>query len=258
MSRIPLLFPLTDIQIERLRQGSENHEFLFFGSEDEANQDICSCEIVFGNPSPKVIFKSRNLKWIQLESAGFGEYADLDWPSLDGRITLTNLAGIFANPVAETTLAGLLALGRGIDRLVRLQDERRWNSDPLRTELRLLRNASVVMVGYGAINQRLAELLDPFNCHITIIGSNTSHQVLDTALVTADIVVCTDPDSPQTHSIFNAERILLMPRTYVFANMGRSSIVAEKALADALNQRRLAGAILDVTNDEPLPANHAF
>lgn len=258
MSRIAILVPLTGLQIKRLRQEVQIHELLFLENEGEANHDIGSCEIVFGNPSPRVIPESQNLKWVQLESVGFGEYADLDWPALDGRITLTNLAGFFANPVAETALAGLLALGRGIDRLVRLQDARRWNSDTLRTELRLLRNASVVMVGFGAINQRLAELLDPFDCQITTIRSNTPHQVLDTALATADIVVCTAPDSPQTRGLFNAERLSRIPRTCVFANLGRGSIVVEHALANALKQGHLAGAVIDVTNDEPLPENHAF
>ena len=214
--------------------------------------------MAFGNPDAQALTGAGALRWVQLESAGFGEYAELDWECLGNRLTLTNMAGFFADPVAETALAGLLALARGVDDLVRHQARTTWEGDRIRTRLRTLTGSHVVMVGFGAINQRLAALLAPFGCQITPIRRDTPIDTLNRALANADIVVCTAPDTPATRELFDATRLALMPRHAVFANLGRGSIVDEAALAAALNAGRLGGAVLDVTRDEPLPVDHPF
>ena len=114
------------------------------------------------------------------------------------------------------------------------------------------------MVGFGAINQRLATLLAPFNCQITPIRTATPVDKMDRALATADIVVCCAPDTLATRGMFDAARLALLPKHAVFANFGRGSIVNEASLADALNNGQIGGALLDVTEDEPLPTSHPF
>ncbi len=251
MTRVALCVDLSPNQITRLRDGLD-------GAMLVENGDLSRCDVAFGNPDVQALTEADALRWIQLESVGFGEYADLDWDELGQRLTLTNLAGFFADPVAETALAGLLALARGIDDLVRLQVNATWEGDPIRTRLRSLTGSHVVMVGFGAINRRLAALLAPFACQITPIRSETLADEMDRALANADIVVCTAPDIPATRGLFDAARLALMPRHAVFANLGRGSIVDEAALAAALNTGQLGGAVLDVTVDEPLPADHPF
>ncbi len=251
MMRIALCFDLKGAQIARLRAGIGDAELQETG-------DLEGCQIAFGNPPPETLANAGTLTWVQLESVGFGEYADLDWPLLGQRLTLTNLAGFFADPVAETALAGLLALGRGVDRLVRLQASRTWEGDPIRTRLRLMKGARVVMLGHGAINRRLAELLAPFGCHIAALTSATTTADLDALLPRADVLVATVPDTPSTRGLLSAERLALLPPHAVLANLGRGSLLDEPALADALVEGRLAGAVLDVTQDEPLPPDHPF
>ena len=251
MMRIALCLDLNGDQIARLRSGIGDAEL-------EETGDLDGCEIALGNPPPEALTEAEALKWVQLESVGFGEYADLDWPTLGPRLTLTNLAGFFADPVAETALAGLLSFARGIDRLARLQSSRTWEGDPIRTRLRLLKGARVVMLGYGAINRRLAELLVPFGCEVTALDSSATPADLDALLPTAEILVATVPDTPATRGLLSAERLDLLPRHAVLANLGRGSLIDEAALADALANGRLAGAVLDVTRDEPLPPDHRF
>ena len=251
MMRIALCLDLNGDQIARLRSGIGDAEL-------EETGDLDGCEIAFGNPPPEALTEAEALRWMQLESVGFGEYSDLDWSTLGQRLTLTNLAGFFADPVAETALAGLLALARGVDRLARLQASKTWEGDPIRTRLRLLKGARVVMLGNGAINRRLAELLVPFGCEITALNSSDTTADLDALLPTADILVATVPDTPATRGLFSAERLALLPRHAVLANLGRGSLIDEDALADALTEARLAGAVLDVTRDEPLPPDHRF
>lgn len=251
MTRIALCLDLNGDQIARLRSGIGDAEL-------EETGDLDGCEIAFGNPPPEALTEAEALRWVQLESVGFGEYSDLDWSTLGQRLTLTNLAGFFADPVAETALAGLLGLARGVDRLARLQASKTWEGDPIRTRLRLLKGARVVMLGHGAINRRLAELLVPFGCEITALNSSATTADLDALLRTADILVATVPDTPATRGLLSAERLALLPRHAVLANLGRGSLIDEDALADALTEARLAGAVLDVTRDEPLPPDHPF
>ena len=244
---------LSQEQLARLERGAGELPVTLF-AEDAA----CDCEIVFGNPEAAIVSANPKLRWMQLESVGFGEYVGLDWRRLEGRVTVTNLAGFFADPVAETALAGILALCRGIDGLVRLQSERRWVGDPLRTRLRSLKGATAVLVGHGAINRRLAELLAPFGCSFTPITRSSPASVLDEALTRADLVVCTAPDTAETRGIFDAARLARLPAAAIFCNFGRGSILDEDALADALDASRLSGAVIDVTRQEPLPPGHRF
>lgn len=256
MKKIALCIELPPHQQQRLRDAIGPDELcVFLPGTDLSENCLNECEIVFGNPPACWLAAAPSLRWVQLESVGFGEYSELD-RTANPDLVLTNLAGFFADPVAETALAGILALGRGIDWLVHLKDSKTWEGDPLRRRLRMLRGAHVVMVGYGAINQRLAELLAAFHCQITTIRSSTTTEKLDLALGRADIVVCTAPDSAQTRNLFDAPRLSLLPTHAIFANLGRGSIVDEMALVAALSEGKLAGAVLDVTRSEPLPKNH--
>ena len=214
--------------------------------------DFLRSEVVFGNPPPEWLPEADALKWLQLTSTGINEYLELDWALLAKRMTVTNLAGFFAEPVAESCLAGILALLRGIDRLVRLQEKRGWIGEPIRAELRILADTNVVLFGFGSINSRLAELLAPFRCNITRIGRDWTGKTLDEALEDADVVACAAPETPRTRNVFNRHRIGNMPSHAVFANFGRGSLVDEDALVEALCNNRLGGAVIDVTNEEPL------
>lgn len=216
------------------------------------------CEVAFGNPPPAWLAESDALRWIQLESVGFGEYRGLDWPTLGRRVAMTNLAGFFAEPVAETALAGILALARGIDRLVRLQAAGDWLGDPLRAELRTLAGANVVLFGHGAINRRLADLLEPFGCSIAAFGRDWPEERLNNALSAADIVVSAVPETEATLGVFDAARLSLLKPAALFVNLGRGSVLDEDALATCLRDGRLGGAVIDVTVQEPLPPEHAF
>lgn len=251
MNKIALCFDLSAAQIARLQTGVGEATLVTDGT-------LSGCDIAFGNPEPEDVVAVDSLRWVQLESVGFGEYIDLDWSTLNHRLKMTNLAGFFTDPVAETALAGILALGRGVNRLVALHAAREWVGDPIRADLRLLTGAHVVMLGYGAINRRLAELLQPFGCKITPVGSNAKLEELDAVLPTADVFVSAVPDTPATRKLINARRLDLLPAEAVFVNLGRGSLVDEDALVDALQQGRIAGAVLDVTIDEPLPVDHPF
>ena len=253
MTGIAAFVALSASQMQRLQAGAAG-----FAVKAIAPDAPCNDAIVFGNPEPHVIAANAALRWLQLESVGFGEYVGLDWTRPAGPVQVTNLAGFFADPVAESALAGILALYRGMDRLVRLQDRREWQGDLVRLHLRRLSGARVVMFGFGSINRRLSELLVPFACKVTTLVRGWTDASLAVALSQADIVVSTVPATPATAGVFDAARFALMPAGAVFCNFGRGAAVDEAALDAALRAGHLGGAVIDVTRDEPLPPYHAF
>ncbi len=258
---IYLSFELNDTQIARLRKLTKNgHLCLRTDYDDNAEMDpaFAECEVVFGNVPAAWLEKTSKLRWVQLESVGFGEYRKLDWPVLKEQITLTNLAGFFSDPVAQSTLAGILAHYRGMDQLALLKHNKKWVGDPIREGLRSLTGVAVVLFGYGSINRRLAELLTPYQCQITHFVSDWKPAQLDQALVLADIVVCAVPETNATSGLFDQARLDLLKQDALFVNVGRGSIVDEQALAASLENHEIGGAVIDVTIDEPLPDDHAF
>ena len=220
--------------------------------------DFLKCQICLGNVPPDWIALNPELKWIQLLSIGFGEYLHLNWQQLADRIQLTNIAGFFTEPVAQSMLAGLLALYRGLDQLAVLKEAKQWVGDPLRSGFKTLDGANVVLFGYGAINRRFEELIQPFGCQTVCLSSKTSLDDLDQALPSADVVVSTVPDTPSTQNVFNPSRLELFKKTAIFINFGRGSVIDEAALVHRLHDNRLGGAVIDVTQSEPLSDNHGL
>ena len=237
-------------QLARLRELAPG-DVLHLGAADATPPpELAACEVVFGNLPATWLPAARALRWMQLESVGFGEYLG---SAKAAKITLTNLAGFFGEPVAETALAGILAHYRGINRLVRLRAAQDWQGGPLRAELRTLAGARVVIFGQGAIGRRLAELLAPFGCPVTGFGRDWSAEALDRALAGADVFVGAAPDTPGSRDVLDRRRLGLLPAHALVVNVGRGSLIDEAALADALETGRLGGAVLDVTREEPLP-----
>ncbi len=261
MTSIFACLSLTDRQASRLRAAVGTvmvHVHPDLNEDAVVRKVFDTCEIVFGNPPAGWIVGSPALRWVQLESVGFSEYASFGWPRLGQRIQMTNLAGFFAEPVAESILAGILALYRGIDRIALLRDRGEWLGDALRPTLKTLVGAKIVLFGMGAINRRLAELLTPFGWAVKGFGRGWTDGEMDLALSSADVVVCTVPDTPATRGLFDRNRIGKLKPGSLFVNFGRGSLVDEDALADALESGLLSGAVVDVTKDEPLPPGHRF
>lgn len=215
----------------------------------------------FGSCPPEWLATSPQLRWMQFDSVGIGEYAHLAWDQLAARLTCTNLRGVFAEPVAETALAGLLALYRGLEPLVKAKQERRWMKLQLRPQLQMLAGRRVVLVGYGTIGRRFHELLAPFHCDVAVYGRGPQATLgslaeLDARLATADVVFAALPETTATRGLLDRTRLAKLPAHAILINVGRGSLVDEPALAEALQGGRLGGAVLDVTQEEPLPPSH--
>ncbi|TGB14707.1 D-2-hydroxyacid dehydrogenase [Streptomyces sp. MZ04] len=256
--------PLDCAERERIRAAVPGP--VWFAEPDSASLDdaraLAASHIALGNPRPECVAGAPELRWLQLASVGIDSYLGLDWPVLEQRLTVTNLGGLFAEPVAETCLAGILALYRGIDVLAGLRADETWARHDVRPGLRLLGDADVLILGRGAIARRLAGLLAPFGCTVSHFargdGDLRTREELDARLPQFDIVVGLLPGTEETADLFDERRIGLLRPGAVFVNAGRGTLADEDALVTALASGRLGGAVLDVTREEPLPAGHAL
>lgn len=221
---------------------------------------LADADVALGNPRADRVASAPRLRWLQLASVGIDSYLGLDWAVLGRRLTVTNLGDLFADPVAESCLAGILALHRGIDELSGLRARGTWAKPVVRPRLRLLTGARVLVLGRGSIARRLAELLGPFGCAVSHFARGTGDirtlAELDERLPSFDVVVGLLPGTAETRGLLDARRLARLRPGAVLVNAGRGSLVDEDALVAELASGRLGGAVLDVTEQEPLPSGH--
>lgn len=201
------------------------------------------------------------IEWVQLPWAGVDGFRELfEGLDHDAAPVFTSAKGSYAEPVAEHALALTLALQREIPSKSR---DAQWQRN--RTGLSLYGN-HVVIVGAGGITTELVRLLAPFRVSITVV--RRSDQPFDGAdrtvtasdlhnvLPTADVVVLAAASTAETRHLIGKAELGLMPAHAVLVNIARGPLVDHDALLAALREDRLWGAGLDVTDPEPLPADH--
>ncbi|MEU6521788.1 D-2-hydroxyacid dehydrogenase [Streptomyces sp. NPDC046924] len=194
-------------------------------------------------------------RWVHTASAGVDH---LLCPELVASDTVvTNARGVFDRPIAEYVAALVLALAKDLPRTLELQRERTW----LHRESRKVAGTRACVVGSGPIGRAIAGTLEALGVTTALVGRAPRPGVhgsedLDRLLTRADWVIAAAPLTEQTRGMFDARRFGLMQPSAHFVNVGRGPLVDEDALAEALGQRRIAGAALDVFETEPLaPGN---
>jgi phosphoglycerate dehydrogenase-like enzyme len=233
-----------------------------------ADPTLAEADAAFGQPDVAQTLTNTRLKFIELSTAGYARYDRDDFrAAMTARgVPVTNSSGVFADPCAQHVVAQMLALVRNLPLQLRNQDgPREWRYLNDRFSATTLTGRRVVLLGYGTIGRRLAELLKPFGCHVTAYrrkpaGDEGVDVVTDAgiaaALTQADHVVNILPDSPATTGWVSAARLAALKPGARFYNIGRGTTVDQPALIAALNAGKLAGAYLDVMDPEPLPPSH--
>lgn len=230
--------------------------------------ELATADIAFGQPDAAQCLASPRLRWLEVTSAGYERYDTTEFQEgfrARGSI-FTNVSQVFADSCAQHVLAMMLALGRRLLPSYRDQlDNRGWAYAQRRYDSRLLTGQSVLLLGYGAIGRRLAELLSPFGVQIAAVRRQTRsergvrivpEESVSSALAAADHVVNILPSNAGTLNYVNARRLACFKPGARFYNIGRGSTVDERALAEALRSGRVGEAYLDVFQTEPLPPDH--
>jgi phosphoglycerate dehydrogenase-like enzyme len=240
---------------------------LAVGRRDDA---LRSADIAFGQPDPGDCLASPGLRWIEVSSAGYTRYdTETFREAMRGRGTaFTNASEVYAEPCAEHVLAMMLALGRQLLASHSTQQgDRSWPYAEHREASSLLRGQTVVLLGYGAIGRRLAELLSPFAPRIYAVRRQirsepgvhvVPEEDMTRVLAEADHVVNVLPENEATRNYVNARRISCFKPGARFYNVGRGATVDQNALIEGLESGRIGAAYLDVMVPEPLPPGHAL
>ncbi len=215
---------------------------------------------MFDKTAPlEAIRRAKNLKYLNSFFAG------VDWlplADLQARgVMLTNGSGINANTVAEFALMNMLALARGHAEIVRAQDRHEWLAPSMDGKARELAGAKVLIIGYGEIGQAIGRMLAGFRADVTPVRRSGADGALGPDEWQARVgefewVVLAMPGTPETRGLVGAQVLGAMRPDAVLVNMGRADVLDQPALIAALHAGQLAGAILDLTDPEPLPPGH--
>ena len=232
----------------------------------EAAADAASFDLAFGDPAllRQVMPALSAVRWVQSTWAGVEPLLD---PALRRDYTLTNARGVFGPQMSEYVFAYLLARERRIFERRASQDAGRWDPAPPTR----LRGKQLGLLGVGTIGAAIASTAKHFGMRVkgyTRVSEDSAdvdeyfHAPLGPAAVAfasdLDYLVSVMPDTKATRHLISDAVLRALPPRAVFVNPGRGGVVDEAALAAALQEGRLAGAVLDVFEREPLPADHVF
>lgn len=262
MKNILILFPFTEAHKQQAAEAAPGAQILYRRYSQVTREEVAAADIVLGSPSPEWLKAAPRLEWVQLGSAGTDGYAV---PGvLRENTILTNATGIYGEVMAEYMLAGLLSLQKKLPLYQQNRLEHRWHPEG---RVRLITGSSALVVGFGNIGSEFARRLSALGCKVTGIRRNKTGKpdylealaqmdALDSLLPEADIVALSLPNTGETRRLFGRDRMEKMKPGAILINVGRGSAVDSAALCEALNSGRLGGAVLDVTDPEPLPREH--
>ena len=256
---------------ERLHLDFPAHEIVQLQSQDGVAEEITGADIFIGSSlRPQHFSAARKLRWIHSPAAAVHQ---LLFPELVGSsVVLTNSTGIHGPVVAEHAIAVLLAMAKRLPQAMQYQAKHEWSQDQLwhgQPRPRQVADATVVVVGMGSIGREFTVRARALGMKVLVVRENAgkgaegadavySSQQIEEALPQADYVLLCTPVTPQTTGLINAERLRRMKPDAYLINVGRGPLIDEPALLDALSKRTIAGAALDVFNQEPLPADSPF
>src|SRR3989344_3959752 len=254
---------IQDRHVEQIKALDSSLEVVVCEEDNEAEirKNLKDADVLAGvnRSSSELVKEAKNVKWIHAFSAGVDKILIPEVVNSD--IIVSNSSGIHAVPIAEHILAFMLVFARQFHKTIRNQEKKIWEKQSEATELL---EKTVLIVGLGNIGREAARLANAVGAHVRAIDVNTDKkpewieeiktpEYIAEELGNADFVVCALPLTPKTEHYFSEEQFSQMKPSSVFINIGRGQVVDEKELIAALRDGVIAGAGLDVMEEEPLP-----
>lgn len=255
--------PVTDRQKEKLLAAGAGQKMIFHTKDNVTNEDLKKADIILGNlREPGQLACCENLKWIQLNNAGTEGYCE---PGvMPAGAVLANSTGAYGLAISEHMIGCLFELRKKLHLYWRNQQAHEWKSEGF---VGVVEGSTVLVIGLGDIGSTFARKMKGLGCRIIGVKRRLGEKPawvdelygmdeLDALLPQADVVAMSLPGNPSTYHVLNRERIALLKENAVVLNVGRGTAIDTDALSDALYAGKIAGAALDVTDPEPLPAQH--
>ncbi len=263
MYKILVTLPMRQHHKAEFEKAAVNCAVTYSAANVLTSELVKDADIIIGNIKPSLLAENKNLKWVQLSSAGSDVYAADG--ILDRSTILTNATGAYGSVISEHMLAVLLTLMKKIHLYQSNQAAHIWRSEG---NAATVAGSKALIVGAGNIGGEFAKKLYALGCSVTGIRRHkvSSPEYIDggmylmedmpSLLPSMDIVAASLPNTKDTYKVFDKDAFAQMKVGSYFINVGRGSAVDSDALAEALNSGHLRGAALDVTDPEPLPEDH--
>ncbi|MBP2078679.1 D-2-hydroxyacid dehydrogenase [Oceanobacillus polygoni] len=251
---------------EKLKHDYSDQQFLFSDSDEMTKKHLDEAEVLvtYGSDvNEEVIQHASKLKWIMVLSAGVDE---LPFELMkEKEIILTNARGIHKIQMAEYAISMLLQVYRQEKILIQNEQAHHWDKS---VKVKEITGSTIVIAGTGAIGQEVARLAKAFQmktigvsrsgANVAYFDENVTNDKLEHVLPEADFLVSVLPRTKETKGFFTYDHFNVMPDHGVFLNMGRGDAVSSEVMLQAVQENEIAHAILDVTEQEPLPKDHPF
>jgi D-3-phosphoglycerate dehydrogenase len=259
--RIVLCYPVESRHIQQIAEAAGEAEIVDAGQERIA-EELFAADVYCGHAKVPVdwdgVVRQGRLRWIQSSAAGMDHCLVPSVIASD--IVVTSASGVLADQVAEHTVALITSWCRSLPVFFHAQAEKEFIRRPTRD----LTHSTVGIVGLGGVGRRLAELLSPFKTRLlatdlfpvdkpNCVSDLWPAERVDDLLAESDFVVLALPLNDSTRGMVDAEFLAKMKPSAVLVNVARGPLVVEEDLVTALQAKRLAGAVIDVTDPEPLP-----
>lgn len=255
--------------VERLQAEFPDLEITKLTDYDDIENQIRDAEIVIAwSIRPEQFKAAEKLRWIHSPAAAIHQ---LMFPELiQSEVVLTNAREVHGPVVAEHVIALLFALAKKIPQAVRLQQKHVWGQESMwrtRPRPRELAGATLGLIGVGSIGRAVAKHASALGMRVIAVRENPKKErpegvervyaagELEILLAQSDYVVLAVPITASTEKLMNAERLSKLKHDACLINVGRGVLIDEAALSEALQNHRIAGAALDVFEQEPLPAD---
>lgn len=217
---------------------------------------------------PRLLERLPDLRWVGLVSAGLDECDPIADELIERGVVVTNMRRVHARQIAEHAIAMALSFVRDLNRYTREQTSGEWTRFGTATAgLEQVEDKTMLVVGLGGIGTETARRAHALDMRVVATRNSRregpdyvdyvglSHELLELT-ADADVIVNATPLTPDTRELFDAEFFRTMKESAYFINVGRGESVVNEDLVAALEAGELAGAGLDVTFPEPLPAGH--
>ncbi len=225
---------------------------------------IADADVYVGWLNRDVFLAAKQLKWIQSPSSGVNYYFDIP-EFVKSDVLLTSASGTHGPCLSESVFGMILAFTRGIRDCVLYQQHRDWEgARTVRPRLVELTGSTMGIVGLGRVGRTIARRAHAFEMRVIAVDLYPQDKPaevselwgldrLDDLMRASDYVVVTVPYTPQTTGMIGARHLALMKPTAMLVGISRGGVIDQVALAQALREKRLAAAALDVFKPEPLP-----
>jgi phosphoglycerate dehydrogenase-like enzyme len=258
--------------VEKLRAEFPQFDITHRNTYDKLEEYVGDVEILFTlSLRPDQFKAAKELKWLHCPAAAVHQFSFPEFVNSD--VILTNGRDVHGPVVAEHVMALIFALAKNLHLSARFQQKHEWGQEPVwyaKPHPRLLAGATLGLVGLGSIGWRVARHASALGMRVIAVRGNPEKgsvegvdevfapSQLNELLKQSDYVVLAAPVTANTQHLITADRLPYMKADACLINVGRGQLIDEPALIQALREKKIGGAALDVFEKEPLPSDSPF